>query len=226
LPVTEPSADAFAQLTEYLRDGRLNLVVASLEDRLGDADASTAAVAGADAGMNFELLAAAMMVRRDIGRLNDLIHATAITLALPQIMEPGERMVNRPSLAAGNSPSQRYDVETDLRIAEFKLAMWSGTDSTRKRGVFADLLHLAADTSGRRPELYVVGQAPIRFLRSSRSSATWALNRGADSARLLYLERFGNLDLPVREFTAGPASHVRLVDLAEILPPIAALFSI
>lgn len=94
----------------------------------------------------------------------------AITLTLPHILEPGERLMNRPSLAAGNSPAQQYDVESDRRISEFKLAAWSGTEAMRKRGVFHDFVHLAADTSGRWPELYVVGPAPIRFLAGTRST--------------------------------------------------------
>ena len=147
--MSAPAEVAFAQLAAFLRDGRRTGVVADLEQQLTDADASQAACAGATAGVAPELLVASMLVRRDIGRINDFIHAAAITLALPHILEPGERLVNRPSLAAGNSPTQHYDVETDRRIAEFKLAAWSGTDATRKRGVFHDLVHLAADNSGR-----------------------------------------------------------------------------
>jgi hypothetical protein len=220
--MTDPAAAAFAQLAAFLRGGRLTSVVADLEQQLSQADASQAASAGAAAGMAPNLLVAAMAVRRDIGRINDLIHAAAITLTLPHILDSGERLVNRPSLAAGNSPGQHYDVETDRRIAEFKLAAWSGTDAMRKRGVFHDLVHLAADTSGPQPELYVVGPAPIRFLTGTRSTARWALNRGADSTRELYVARFGDLDLPVREFTAGPAAHVRLIDLADVLPAVGA----
>jgi hypothetical protein len=159
-------------------------------------------------------------VRRDLGRLNDLVHAAAISLALPLILGPGERLANRPSLAAGNDPTRLFDVETNMRVAEFKLSLWSGTDAMRKRGVFHDLVHLAADGSGRRPELYVAGALPLRFLRGSRSTARWALNRGADSTRDLFLDRFGSLDTSIRDFTAGPASHVRLVDLADVLPQV------
>lgn len=219
--MSDPSAAAFSQLAAFLRGGRLTAVVAGLEAELSSADAAGAASAGAEAGIAPELLAAAMLVRRDVGRLNDLIHAAAITLALPHILEPDERLVKRPSLAAGNSPAQSYDVETDRRIAEFKLATWAGTDAMRKRGVFHDLVHLAADTSGRRPELYVVGQLPIRFLTQSRSTVRWALNRGADSTHELYVSRFDDLDLPVRDFTRGPAVHVRLIDLTGVLPAVA-----
>ena len=67
------------------------------------------------------LLEAALLIRRDLGRLNDLVHATAISLALPIILEPGERLMNRPSLAAGSDSTRLFDVETDRRVAELDL---------------------------------------------------------------------------------------------------------
>jgi len=214
------SGQAFSQLAAFLDGGRLTSVVATLEHALDGSDASSAEVATREAGLLPELLTAALLVRRDLGRLNDLVHAAAIALALPRILEDGERLTNRPSLAAGNDPTRLFDLETDRRVAEFKLAVWSGTDAMRKRGVFHDLVHLAAAPGERRAELYVAGPQPLRFLRGSRSTAQWALNRGADSTRALFLDRFGPLNMPVREFTAGLASHVRLVDLANVLPQV------
>lgn len=87
----------------------------------------------------------------------------------------------------------------------------------RKRGAFKDLVHLAADTSGRRAQLFVVGQAPIRFLRGSTSSAQWGLDR-ATTTRAMFEKRFGPLTMPISQFTAGPGAHVELVDLAPLLP--------
>ena len=84
-------------------------------------------------------------------------------------------------------------METDRRVAEFKVGIWSGTgtDAMRKRTVFHDLVNLAADKSGRRAELYVAGPQALRFLRTSRTTAGWALDRGAVSARQLFLEGSG-----------------------------------
>ena len=214
------SGDAFAKLAAFLQGGRLTGVVSDLEHVLDGTDAQAAAAAATEAGLDSDLLEAALLVRRDVGRLNDLIHAAAVSLALPELLEPGERIAKRPSLAAGNDPGRPFDLETDRRVAEFKLGVWSatGSDAMRKRGVFKDLVHLAAAGSDRRAELYVVGPKPLRFLRQSRSTAGWALNRGADSTRELFTARFGPLAMPVREFTAGPGSHVHLVDLTDFLP--------
>jgi len=216
------SGEAFAKLAAFLTGGRFNAVVSELEHALLGTTAITAGAFTADAGLDSELLAAALLVRKDIGRVNDLIHAAVISLTLPMILEPGERVTNRPSLAAGNDPTRMYDLETDRRVAEFKMSVWSGTDAMRKRGVFQDLVHLAADNSGRRPELYVAGTRPLTFLRGSRSTAAWGLNRGADSTRQLFLDRFGSLAMPIREFTAGPAAHVHLVDLGDLIPQVRA----
>jgi hypothetical protein len=90
----------------------------------------------------------------------------------------------------------------------------------RKRQTFKDLVHLAADTSGRQPELFVAGAAPGRFLQSSRSTASWALDR-SPGTRELFTERFGSLSMTIAEFTKGPAVHVRITDLSSMLPEVA-----
>jgi len=131
-------------------------------------------------------------------------------------MEPGE-VLYRPSLAAGNDPSRPFDVETTLRVAEFKLARWDGSDAMRKRQLFKDLVHLAADTSERSAELFVLGELPLRFLRRTRSSAGWALDR-FPAARKLFGERFGTLDVPISDFVKGPGSRVKVIDLEERMP--------
>jgi hypothetical protein len=71
----------------------------------------------------------------------------------------------RPSLAAGNTPERLFDVETDRRIAEFKLARWDGSDGGRQQPIVKDLVRLAADTSGRKAELYLRRGAVIRGRR-------------------------------------------------------------
>jgi len=76
----------------------------------------------------------------------------------------------------------------------------------RKRQTFKDLVHLAADESGRQPELLVVGEAPSGFLRTSQSTAAWALDR---SPRDLLVPRFGPLQTRISQFTSGPAARVR-----------------
>lgn len=192
--------------------------IAALERRLEGADAPHAARAAAEAGVDADLLASALTVRESLGRVNDLIHASGILLVLPHVLEANERIIVRPSLGAGNDPSRPYDVETDLRVAEFKLARWRGADAARKRQTFKDLAMLAADRSGRRADLFVIGAEPGRFLRSSTSKAAWALDRSPGALRT-FQAAFGSPGIPVSEFTATHASHVRIMDLRDHLPP-------
>ncbi|MCM2431061.1 hypothetical protein [Streptomyces sp. RKAG337] len=76
---------------------------------------------------------------------------------------------------------------------------------------------LAADRSGRRADLFVIGPEPARFLRSSISSAAWALDRSPGALRT-FQAVFGSPSIPVREFTAAHAGHVRIIDLRDHLP--------
>lgn len=213
----------FLQLAKFLEGGRLKGVVADLEHELASANGAEASQATEEVGiggaLGTALFTAAVHTRQQLGRVSDLIHATGISLMLPVLLESGERLTNRPSLAAGNDPSRPFDVETDQRIMEFKFGVWQpGSNAARKRGVFHDLLHLAADLSGRRPELYVVGPQAAKFLLSTTSKVSWALNRQAEKSQQLFERRFGSVDVPIPEFTRGPAAHVKIFDLEQMLP--------
>lgn len=169
-----------------------------------------------DAGISGSLLRDAMTVRARIGRVSDVIHATAIALSLSALLQAGEVMA-RPSLAAGNDKSRPFDLETDRRVAEFKLARWKGSDATRKRQTFKDLVHLAAEDSGRVAELYVLGERPIRFLQTSKSKASWGLDRSPNTQRL-FEERFGSLDMAIADFTGGHGARVKIIDFERLMP--------
>ena len=166
--------------------------------------------------MNDRVLMAALLVRERLGRMNDVIHASAIVVVLPHILEPGEAL-HRPSLAAGNDPTRPFDIETDRRVAEFKLARWRRADAMRKRQLFKDLVHLALEPSERVRQLFVLGPVPIHFLTTSRSTAAWALER-FPAVRAAFAQNFGSLDVEVRKFTSAQADRVDLVDLEQRWP--------
>ena len=148
--------------------------------------------------------------------MNDVIHAAAIAVALSEILEAGETL-HRPSLGAGNDPSRPFDLETDRRVAEFKLGRWRGADAMRKRQLFKDLVHLAAEPSDRVRHLFVLGSQPIHFLTTSRSTAAWALDR-FPAARAAFTQDFGSLEVEIREFTATHGKHVDIVNLEHRWP--------
>jgi hypothetical protein len=126
-----------------------------------------------------------------MGRVNDVIHAAATVVALPQPLQPNE-VLRRPSLATGNDRSRPFDVETDRRIAEFELADWAPRgNAMRQRQAFKDLVNLAADRSGRKAELYVLGPRPIRFLTRTKAKSVggWTERRPHESSSRSGLDR-------------------------------------
>ncbi|MCZ7374888.1 hypothetical protein [Micromonospora sp. WMMC250] len=214
-------ADAFSSLLMFIGTGDLTSRIAALETDLEGIDREAAAEMAATSELGFDVLDAALQVRKYAGRLSDIIHAAVIMQTLPLILEDGERVIRRPSLAAGNDPGRLFDLETDRRVAEFKMAVWKGRDTMRKRGVFADLVHLALAGPPRKAQLFVSGPLPISYLRSSKGSAAWALGRSSPNLRRRFDEEFGSVEMSVRDFTAGPAKHVELIDLTSLLPTIA-----
>jgi len=205
-----------AAVTAFLDQAPLRNAVAELEIALTGCGPTQAADVAAAHGVTPQLLRSAIAARDAFGKVSDLIHAAAIAIALPYILQPGETLV-RPSLAAGNTPDRLFDVETNTRIAEFKLARWDGGDGGRQQPTVKDLVRLAADSSGRAAELYVRGARPITWLTTTRSSVRQQLRRYR--AELAAFENaFGDPDIAVSAFVAGDAAHVHLIDVEERLP--------
>lgn len=216
-PDPERLRAAFEAVVGFLTEAGLTTRVGRLEAEFEGADRTRAASHAETSGLSVDLIHAALLVRQHVGRIDDLIHAAVITRVLPLILEDGERVTRRPSLASGNDASRPFDLETDRRIAEFKVAVWKGADTMRARALTSDFVQLAMAETDRVPELYVVGPRPAHFLATSRMTVWWALGRAAPTLRDRFASRFDK-GLTMREFTAGPASHVIVRDLAEILP--------
>ncbi len=207
---------ALKSLGAFLDQAPLTDSIANLEDALeGSTPAQVDGLLKA-AGISPDLLRDALVVRARIGRISDVIHATAIALSLPELLQSSE-VIARPSLGAGNDKTRPFDLETDRRVAEFKLARWTGSDAMRKRQTFKDLVHLAAEESDRAAELYVLGERPIRFLQTSKSKASWGLDRSLPTQRL-FEDKFGSLDMAIGDFTGGPGAHVKVIDLEQRMP--------
>lgn len=192
----------------------LTEAIGSLERALAGADADAVEVVVRQANVTPALLAASVAVRQGHGRISDLIHAVGISLALPELLRDREVVVSRPSLGPGNDPNRPFDVQTDQRVMEFKFSVWNGRDSGRKKELFKDYVNLAFDDSGRRPELYVLGSRPGRFLQTTSTSAEKCL-LGAQ-VRAKFQERHGDLGVPISEFAA--AHPVDVIDLTRELP--------
>lgn len=198
--------------------GGLGQRIAALENDLVGADRETAAVFVASHGLTPETLAASLVIREELGKLSDLIHATGIALALPHILEESE-VLKIPSLAAGNDPGRFYDVQTNIRVAEFKLARWTnGGNGGREKDLFKDLVLLTQAPSSLRAELYVRGPRPARFL-SGQASARKQLNK-SQAVLAVFDAQVSEPDITVAAYVSVYAAHVRTVDLELAVPSV------
>jgi hypothetical protein len=212
--VSTPAFDlneALTGLWDFLGRGPFTAAIAQLERDLEGAQAGAIPEILARYGATPGALESGLIARDRLGRINDVIHALAIALMLPSVLEEGE-VLQRPSLAAGNDPTRPFDVETDRRIAEFKLSRWDGHDTSRMRQLVKDLVYLATDRSGRRVELYVLDDRPRHFLETSTSTVGWALGP-LPRAKDLFLDRFGDLNIAIADFRSGAAAHVEVLDI-------------
>lgn len=220
---TVPSRDtllaAVNHLADFMDGHPLTTRVADLEKTLVGAHRENVADIADENDIVGETLASAVRVRAAFGRVSDVIHALVITLALPRILHPDEVVTVRPSLAAGNDPSRKFDLETNLRVAEFKVSKWTGADAMRKRGTFVDLVHVALDETDRDKYVYVLGEAPKHFLETTTSTAAWGFTRKSALQREAFQNRWGAAeDITISEFRKNVASGVHIVDLYDVLP--------
>jgi hypothetical protein len=141
-------------------------------------------------GAGRETLAEAAEMKRLAGQINVMIHALGILLCLPHILETGER-VEYVSLGAGNT-GREFDLETNLRVAEFKFIRWrGGAESIRQNSVFKDYVLLAEHPTQKRKYLYLMGtRHALKFLRGGRALSS-VLSRN-DKLMKFFSERFGD----------------------------------
>ncbi|MGC5583815.1 hypothetical protein [Ornithinimicrobium sp. W1665] len=211
--------EATSQLADFMDELPLTDRIASVEqDLVGKAGADVLALLEGRE-MTDDLLRSTLVVRQAFGRISDIIHATVILAVLAKILEDGEKIEVRPSLASGVGPHQEFDLETSSRVAEFKVAVWrgSGGNVARQRTTFADFARLVLADGSRTRELYVVGPRPLEFLETSTQSVEWALRTAPLSLRDRFSERY-DMSTSVRDFRQGDGAAVRVHDLTGIVP--------
>ncbi|RPF20989.1 hypothetical protein [Myceligenerans xiligouense] len=209
----ESAVEAFRRLDGFMSANALTSTLTGLEASLVGAGRDESSRVAIESGFDEDLVDAALVVRERVGMLDTLIHAAVITQTLPLVLEKGEQVFKRPSLGAGNDPDRVFDLETNLRVAEFKLSSWKGSDGMRQRGLFADVVGLSLDDSGRRRQVFVVGQLPVRFLTQSKRNAAKTLSKA--SLRLRTPAGMAD-EMTVAEFTRQ--AGVEVIDLTTLLP--------
>jgi hypothetical protein len=94
---------------------------------------------------------------------------SGILVLLPSLLNPGE-IVESLSLGAGSTEAKRFDLETDLRVAEFTFIEWTGNDNTRLQKIFKDFYRLAEFPTAKKKELWLSDDTYVlKYLRSGSS---------------------------------------------------------
>ena len=196
-------------LTERLRGAEKALRGATIENL-------SAALDGM--GANAAAMTDARYLKELVGQLNVAIHALGILLCLPQILEPGE-VVKYASLGAGNT-GKEFDLETSVRVAEFKLIRWrGGSESIRQNAVFKDFYRLAEADTDKRRYLYVLGtEYPLRFLNGGRSLSS-VLKDAFLAAE--FRAKYGDRYRSVRDYFLPRQRLVAIHDISDFLPSLA-----
>ncbi|KKX33472.1 hypothetical protein YH62_08285 [Rhizobium sp. LC145] len=171
------------------------------------------------AGAGREVLAAAAGMKRLAGQINVTIHALGILMCLPHILEPDER-VESVSLGAGNT-GRDFDLETNVRVAEFKFIRWrGGAETIRQNSVFKDYLLLAEHPTMKRKHLYLLGtEHAIRFLRGGRAMSS-VLSRNSKLQKM-FADRFGERFRTVGDYYAVHGNAVQIDDVSSWLSELA-----
>lgn len=73
------------------------------------------------------------------------------------------------SLSLGAGATGQPDLVSSHRVAEFKFQRWTGNDGARQRELVADVLRLAADSSGKPRYLYLLDKTrPLQWLQTNK----------------------------------------------------------
>jgi hypothetical protein len=154
------------------------------------------------------------------GQINVVIHALGILLCLPYILRPGER-IEYVSLGAGNT-GRAFDLETNLRIAEFKFIHWQGgPESIRQIALFKDFFELAEDESHKEKYLYVLGTVHAeKFLTGGRALSS-VLTRN-EALRRKFTAKFADQYRSVRDYYLPRRGRVVIQDVSPFVPELVA----
>jgi hypothetical protein len=208
-------------LLQTFRGTDLTQTIYQIEKSLKGVSTENYSAALATSGARAEVLGAAGVIKQLAGQINVVIHALGILLCLPHILRPGE-VIDYVSLGAGNTGGA-FDLETDLRVAEFKFIRWQGgPESIRQNSVFKDFYGMAEHPSKKEKFLYVLGtEHGEKFFNSGRSMSS-ILSRNV-KLRNMFIEKFGDRYRTVRDYYVPRKGLVVIQDVSPFVPELVAV---
>jgi hypothetical protein len=129
-------------LLQAFRGPDLTRTIGQIEKSLKGVASDSYAEVLTTSGAKAEILGAAGLVKQLAAQIDVVVHALGILLCLPHILRHGE-VIEYVSLGAGNT-GRAFDLETNLRVAEFKFIRWQGgPESIRQNSLFKDFYEMA-----------------------------------------------------------------------------------
>src|ERR1700676_5631761 len=200
-------------LLQTFRGSDLTQIIYQIEKSLRGASADGYAAVLTTSGAKAEVLGAAGLIKQLAGQINVVIHALGILLCLPHILRAGE-IIEYVSLGAGNT-GRAFDLETSLRVAEFKFIHWQGgPESIRQNSLFKDFYEMAECETAKEKYLYVLGtEHGEKFFNGGRALSS-VLSRNV-KLRNKFTEKFGDRYRTVRDYYLPRKG---LVVIQDVLP--------
>jgi hypothetical protein len=174
--------DSLEQIQSF-QNHNLGYKLAQLEKQFCGIDAKSITGLSSIHKINEQLIHSAFDVKKELGQINEVIHAVGIVLLLPLILEPNE-VIEYVSLGAGNT-GKGFDLETNIRIGEFKFIGWKGgSESIRQNQLFKDFYYLAeAHTKKRRLSICNWIRASTKILNGRRAIYSSVCSRNAKTSK-------------------------------------------
>jgi hypothetical protein len=165
------------------------------------------------------LINSAIALKTVMGQIDVVIHVVGIALLLPKILQR-EEVIESISLGAGNT-GKKFDLETNLRIAEFKFIHWrGGAESIRQNSLFKDFFYLAEENSDKKRYLYVLGtEYPLKFLNSNRTISS-ILSRNVRLSNI-FKNRYHGQFSKVSDYYHYRKHLIAIIDINKVMPSLA-----
>jgi hypothetical protein len=207
-------------LLQTFRGADLTQTIYQIEKSLKGVSAESYSGVLVTSGTKAEVLGAAGLIKQLAGQINVVIHALGILLCLPHILRPSE-VIEYVSLGAGNT-GRAFDLETNLRVAEFKFIHWQGgPESARHSSIFKDFYAMAEYETQKERYLYVLGtEHGDKFFNSGRALSS-VLSRNA-TLRNKFNDKFGDRYRTVRDYYLPRKALVVIQDVSPFVPDLVA----
>ncbi|WP_294962294.1 hypothetical protein [uncultured Flavobacterium sp.] len=134
------------------------------------------------------IFSASKIIKEASAQIDEIVHASGIMNAQKKWLDENEKL-HYLSLGAGNHKA-RFDLETNLRIAEFKFGRWNdkSPNGLRRRGYFSNYIGLLTSEDPRRK--YFVVEDKENFLRFLNGTSRWRNVLSKNPTGLKKLEKF------------------------------------